>query len=476
MFSKKKKAAAPAGAPLQKANVPSPVTIIIVIIMLCAIATYLIPAGEFARVKDVNTGRSVVDPTSFAAVAQNPVGLMDLFMSITKGIQGASSIIGFLFIVGGAFAMVEATNAINAGMSAIMRKMRGRELLLIPVLMLALSVITTLAACSEEYIALLPVILSVCFALGFDSLTALGIVFCSIATGYCSACTNAFSVGIAQGIAGLPLFSGIELRIVILVVMYIVSVIFVTRHAMKVKKNPQISPMYELDQLRTKEELDDSMQMTKRHGLVLLVFFAAMIYMVYGVIKFGFYIDQLSAIFLMMGVVAGIVGGLKPKAMADAFINGCRNMLVPCIMVGMCKATTIILTEACILDTIINFLAGLLNGLPKFLTAFGMFVVQDVFNLLVPSASGQAAITMPIMAPLADVVGVTRQTAVLAYQFGDAITNCITPASGMTISCLAIAGVPLKKWWKFILPMVAVWCVVAFCFLTYATMISYGPF
>ena len=123
-----------------------------------------------------------------------------------------------------------------------------------------------------------------------------------------------------------------------------------------------------------------------------------------------------------------------------------------------------------------NFLAGLLNGLPKFLTAFGMFIVQDVFNLLVPSASGQAAITMPIMAPLADVVGITRQTAVLAYQFGDAITNCITPASGMTISCLAIAGVPLKKWWKFILPAVAIWCVVAFCFLTYATMINYGPF
>ena len=476
MFSKKKQSA-PAGATLQKANVPSPVTIIVLIILICAIATYLVPAGEFARVEDPNTGRNVVDPDSFAYVDQNPVGLMDLFMSITKGIQGASSIIGFLFIIGGAFAMVEATGAINNGLGVVVRKMRGRELLLIPVTMLIFSVVTTLAACSEEYIAFLPLVLSVCFAMGFDSLTALGIVFGSIATGYCSACTNAFTVGIAQGIAGLPMFSGIELRIAILVVMYIITTAFVMRHAMKVKKNPESSPMYELDKNRAKsEDFDDEQKLTKRQGLVLVVFAAAMVYLVYGVIKHGYYIDELSAIFLMMGVLAGIVGGLKPRAMADAFLQGCRNMLVPCIMVGLCKASTIILTDAAVLDTIINFLAGLLGSLPKFLTAFGMFVVQDLFNVLVPSGSGQAAITMPIMAPLADVVGVTRQTAVLAFQFGDAITNCITPASGMTISCLTIAGVPLKKWWKFVLPLVALWWIVAFGFLTYATMIGYGPF
>ena len=476
MFLKKKKTE-PEGNTLQKANVPSPVLIVVVIILCCALATYLVPAGEYARVTDPNTSRSVVDPNSYVRVDQNPIGLMDLFMSITRGIQGASSIIGFLFIIGGAFAMMEATGAINAGMGTVVRKMNGRELLLVPVVMFVFSLVTTLAACSEEYLAFLPLVLSVCFAMGFDSLTALGIVFGSIAIGYCSACTNAFTVGVAQGIAGLPMFSGIELRIAIYVVMYLVTVPFVMRHAMKVKKNPAASPMYELDQLRPKNEnFDDTQKMTTRHGLVLIAFAATMVYMVYGIIVHGFYIDELSAIFLMLGVIAGVLGGLAPSKMADSFIQGCRNMLVPCIMVGMCKATTIVLTDASVLDTIINFLAGLLGAFPPFLTAFGMFIVQDLFNIVVPSGSGQAAITMPIMAPLADVVGITRQTAVLAFQFGDAITNCITPASGMTISCLTIAGVPLKKWWKFILPLVALWWLVVFVFLTIATMTNYGPF
>ena len=476
MFSNKKKTE-PKGMTLEKAKVPSPVLIVVIIILCCALATYLVPAGEYARVADPNTGRSVVDPSSYTRVDQNPIGLMDLFMSITRGIQGASSIIGFLFIIGGAFAMMEATGAINAGMGTVVRKMNGRELLLVPVVMLVFSVVTTLAACSEEYLAFLPLVLSVCFAMGFDSLTALGIVFGSIAIGYCSACANAFTVGVAQGIAGLPMFSGIELRIAVFVVMYLVTVPFVMRHAMKVKKNPASSPMYELDQLRPNtENFDDTQKMTKRHGLVLVAFAATMVYMVYGIIEHGFYIDELSAIFLMLGVIAGVLGGLSPTKMADSFIQGCRNMLVPCIMVGMCKATTIVLTDASVLDTIINFLAGLLDSFPPFLTAFGMFIVQDLFNIVVPSGSGQAAITMPIMAPLADVVGVTRQTAVLAFQFGDAITNCITPASGMTISCLTIAGVPLKKWWKFILPLVALWWLVAFVFLTIATMTNYGPF
>lgn len=175
-------------------------------------------------------------------------------------------------------------------------------------------------------------------------------------------------------------------------------------------------------------------------------------------------------------MVAGILGGLTPTRMADSFVSGCRTLLVPCLMVGLCKSITIVLTDACIMDTIIHFLAGLLKSLPPALTAFGMFVVQDLFNILVPSGSGQAAITMPIMAPLADLVGISRQTAVLAFQLGDAFTNSITPASGMTVSCLAIAGVPLKKWWKFVLPLFAIWVLVAFCFLTYATATGYGPF
>jgi uncharacterized ion transporter superfamily protein YfcC len=177
-----------------------------------------------------------------------------------------------------------------------------------------------------------------------------------------------------------------------------------------------------------------------------------------------------------MGLATGIIGGLNVRKIADSFVAGCKDMMLPCLIVGLCKAATIILNDANVMDTIVHALAGILNHVPASLTAFGMFVVQDLFNILVPSGSGQAAITMPIMAPLADVVGVTRQTAVFAFQFGDAFTNCISPASGMTMSCLALAAVPYKKWLRFIIPLIAIWWVVALCFLTYATAIKIGPF
>ena len=298
-----------------------------------------------------------------------------------------------------------------------------------------------------------------------------------MAAGYGAGCTNAFTVGVAQGISGLPLFSGIQLRLVVLVTLYLLNTAFVMIHAMRVKKDPTRSSVYELDRLRTSAaDIHGDESLTTRHILVLLAFLVTIVFLVYGVIKFGFYIDELAALFLIMGVAAGILGGLNPTRMANSFMKGCGNMLLPCIMVGMCKSITIILDGANIMDTIIHFLASLLNSFPPALTAFGMFMVQDIFNILVPSGSGQAAITMPIMAPLADLVGITRQTAVLAFQFGDAFTNCITPASGMTVSCLAIAGVPLKKWWKFILPLFALWWVAAFVFLTFATVTGYGPF
>lgn len=461
----------------KRKGAPNPIVIIIGIILVSALASYIVPSGVFERVLDPNTDRMVVDPSSFHYTEQNPTGFFDLFKSLTRGLQSASDIIAFLFVIGGAFGVMEATGAIKSGMGTLVLKMRGRELLLVPVCMAIFTCGSAFAANEEEYLAFLPLILSICLAMGFDSLTALGIVFGSTGAGIASGCTNPFTVGVAQGIAGLPLFSGIELRLVSLVVLYVINATFVTLYARKVKANPRASSMYELDRARTDTfAVNEEERMTGRHKLVLLIFVATIAILVYGVIQYGFYIDELAALFLIMGIAAGLVGGLRPGEIADSFIKGCHNMLFPCVMVGFCKATTIILTDALIMDTIIHFLAGLLTGIPATLTACGMFLIQALFNFLVPSGSGQAAITMPIMAPLADLVGITRQTAVLAFQFGDASTNCITPASGMTMSALAIAGVPLNKWWKFFVPLVLIWWGIAILFLIYATLTGYGPF
>lgn len=455
---------------------PSPIIILVCVIVLCALASYVIPAGVYDRVKDVHTGKMVVDPATFHYVAQKPTGFMDFFTVLNKGFKGGISIIAFLFIVGGSLNMLAKTGAIIAGLSTLVRKMRNHSILLIPVLMTTLATFSTLAGCNEEYLAFTPLVVSVALALGFDSLTALGILFCSVAAGYGAGCTQPFSVGVAQGIAGVPIFSALPYRVGIFVVLLILNISFVMYHAYKVKKNPESSPVYEIDRAKADTiKIDEAQELSGRQAICLGLLGLNFVGIIVGVLKFDFYMNEISAMFIIMGVLSGIICGLKPNDICDAFLEGCKGMMLPCLAVAMCKSATILLDNARVMDTIIHYLAGMLDIFPSSIIAFGMFIIQDLFNLLVPSSSGQAAISMPIMAPLADIVGLTRQTAVFAFTFGDAFTNCITPASGATMSYLAMANVPYKKWAPFVLPLIGMWWIVAFCFLTYATAIKLGP-
>lgn len=223
-------------------------------------------------------------------------------------------------------------------------------------------------------------------------------------------------------------------------------------------------------------DLSEAVKLTLRQKLVLLTLLGAMIVMVIGIIKFGFYIDELAALFLIAGLIAGFVGGLKPGQIAEEFLKGCGNLLFAGVMIGLCNAALIVLEDANIMDTIIHALAGLLDGLPPMLSACGMFVVQDLFNILVPSGSGQAAITMPLMAPLADLIGLTRQTSVLAFQLGDAFTNVMAPTGGELLAACAMAKIPWGKWAKWLFPLFLLWWIVAFLSLIVAVQIGYGPF
>lgn len=455
---------------------PSPIIILVCVIVFCAIASYIIPAGVYDRVKDVQTGKMVVDPSTFHYVAQKPTGFLDFFTSINKGFKGGISIIAFLFMVGGSLNILAKTGAIVAGLSALVEKLKDRSVLLIPVLMTTLATFSTLAGCNEEYLAFTPLVVSVALALGFDSLTALGMLFCSVAAGYGAGCTQPFSVGVAQGIAGVPIFSGLPYRMGIFVVLLVLNISYVMYHAHKVKKDPKSSPVYEIDLLkRDTIDLSAAEKLSTRQTICLGLLGLNFVGIIVGVLKFDFYMNEISAMFLIMGILSGIICRLSPNDICDAFLEGCKGMMLPCLAVAMCKAATILLDNAKVMDTIIYYLAGMLDIFPSSIIAFGMFIIQDCFNLLVPSSSGQAAISMPIMAPLADIVGLTRQTAVFAFTFGDAFTNCITPASGATMSYLAMANVPYKKWAHFILPLIGMWWIVAFCFLTYATAIHLGP-
>ena len=455
---------------------PSPVLILVCVIVLCALASYVIPAGVYDRVKDVHTGKMVVDPATFHYVAQKPTGFMDFFTVVNKGFKGGISIIAFLFMVGGSLNVLAKTGAIIAGLSTLVKKMRNHSILLIPVLMTTLATFSTLAGCNEEYLAFTPLVVSVALALGFDSITALGMLFCSVAAGYGAGCTQPFSVGVAQGIAGVPIFSALPYRVGIFFVLLALNIAYVMYHAYKVKKNPESSPVYEIDRAKANTiNLEENPELTTRQAICLALLGLNFVGIIFGVLKYDFYMNEISALFIIMGILSGIICGLKPNDICDAFMEGCKGMMLPCLAVAMCKAATILLDNAKVMDTIIHYLAGMLDIFPSSIIAFGMFIIQDCFNLLVPSSSGQAAISMPIMAPLADLVGLTRQTAVFAFTFGDAFTNCITPASGATMSYLAMAGVPYKKWARFVLPLIGMWWIVALCFLTYATAIKLGP-
>ena len=438
----------------------NPMVLLGIIMFLAFLASYIVPAGEYSRVLNPVLNKEVVDPATFHYIQQQPVSPFYLFQSLTLGLQNAAEIISFLFIIGGMFAIMDATGAINAGLSNVVEKMKGRELLMIPVVMVLFSLLSAFAGCFEEFLAFTPLVIGVSVAMGFDSLTAIAIVFCAAPVGYAGAMTNPFTVGVAQGICGLPMFSGMGLRAVLFVVMNIVTIPYVMWYANKVRKNPELSTVREEDLLYNSHlKLQETPVITLRHKLVLVLFVATIATVVLGVLKFDFYINEMAGLFLLCGILAGIIGGLSSGEIADAFLAGCSNMLFANLVIGMCNGAVLIMQNAHIMDTVIHYMASMLNGLPPTLSACGMFIVQDVFNLVV-----------------ADLIGVTRQTAVLAFQMGDAFTNVFAPTSGEVVAACAMAHISFGKWFRWLAPLFAIWCVVAMVFMVIAVQIHYGPF
>mgnify|MGYP001003896813 FL=1 len=456
----------------------NPMLFLVAIMLIVTVASYIVPVGSYDRV--MVDGQEIVDPESYHSVERSLITPFNLLVSVTLGMQRGSAIIFFLLIIGAMFAILDGTGAINAGMTNIVRAMKGKEFLMIPVCMIVFGMGSAFCANFEEFLAFVPLVLACCLTMGFDSLTAVGIIFCAAAAGYGGAITNAFTTGIAQSIAGLPMFSGMGLRIAVFVVLLTVSIIYVTWHALRVKKNPQLSSTYEMDLVTAKNvalNVDNSVPLTTRQKIVLVIFVGGIAFTVYGIIVKGYYIDELAGIFLAIGIIGGLVGGLRPGEICEHFEKGCVNMLFPCLMVGLANSVIILLEQSNMMDSIIHLLVSALNGLSPMLTAFGMFITTDLFNVLIPSGSGKAAIVMPIMVPLADMMDITRQTSVLAFQLGDAFTNVMAPTGGEILAALAMCGgVSFKKWMKYLLPLFIAWWIVAFIFLAIAVQTGYGPF
>ncbi|MED1796135.1 YfcC family protein [Brevibacillus nitrificans] len=455
-------------------RVPHVFVILFSVILLAAIATYVVTPGEYDRAEDAN-GRMIAVDGSYHPVEADRAGFMDVFQAVYTGMTGASDIIFYIFIVGGSFGILRSTNVIEGAVGSISKRMAGREKLIIPVLMVFFALGGAMLGLAEETIPYITILVPLMLRLGFDSMTGAAVVLLGTSAGFASAFMNPFTVGVAQGIAQIPVFSGLGLRLIMWVVFVGVSIWFVMRYADKVKKDPKSSITYDSD-LTLKEKQSPTEQfvgLTGRQKLVLTILLATLVVLAIGVSKLGWYLTEIAGLFLLMGVLMGIVSKLSLNDIAEAFIEGCRTLVMGALVVGVARGILVVLQDGKIMDTILYGLANAVGSLPTSLTAIGMYIVQCLISYIIPSGSGQAAVTMPIMAPLGDLVGVTRQTAVLAFQLGDGISNIFTPTSGYFMAGLALAGVSWVKWAKWLLPLIICHYILGAVFVTIAHLIGY---
>lgn len=455
--------------------VPHVYVILLALILLCSALSYVVPAGQYDMT--VADGREVVDAATYHTVEATPVTLMQMLSAVPRGMTQSAQIIFFIFIVGGAFAILQRTGAIEAGIGRVCQLLRGRTLVLLPVIVTLFSLGGAVFGMSEETIPFAPIFVSLCIAMGYDSLTGTAIVFCGAAAGYAGAFMNPFTLQVAQGIAGLPILSGMGFRIVMYVAFVLLSSVFIMAYATRVKRNPERSPMFEEDRAREDViDLEHLKPFGEQEKAVLLVFLAAIVLLVVGVIRWGWYMDEISALFMGMAIVVALVARMTPNEFAVTFGQGMSEIASGALVIGFARGLLVVLTDGNILHTILHAVAGVLSGLPAVVSAVGMYVFQCLLNFLVPSGSGQAAVSIPIMAPLGDLVGVTRQTACIAFQLGDAISNIFTPTSGFFMAGLALAKIPWTKWAKWILPLIGMQYALGAVFVVIAHLIGLGPF
>lgn len=445
-----------------------------IIVVVISILTFLLPSGEFER-EEVE-GRTVVIPGTFETVEAENLSIMDIFMSFHTGLVQSADIVFTVFIFGGAIGIMHRTGALDSMIKRLVSMFQKQAYILIAALILVFALLGSLIGLAEEILVYIPIIIPLMIALRFDAMTAVGVIFLGVlGVGFTSALTNPYTVGVAQTIAELPYMSGWELRLPIFVTFYIVTVWYIVRHARKVKKNPELAINGSYDPA-SGNDIDWNFKMPVRHLISIIIFVLGIGLLIYGVIVHQWYVGEISAVILVAGVLMGLVSRLKLNEIGEGFVKGAQDIAVGALIIGFARAIVVVMEQGYMLDVVLNTASGLLNNLPTEIAAVGMFITQLFINFFVPSGSGQAALTIPVMAPLSDLLGITRQTAVLAFQLGDGIANIIVPTFGVLLAALSIAGISYGKWLKWILPYFLIQVGLGIVFVIVAQMIELGPF
>ena len=430
--------------------------LIVSIIVAAQLLTYLIPQGAFDRTPLAHDpSRLGVVADSYARVAPNDEVSLEpwhFLLAVPKGLAAAQEIIFLIFVTGGVIKILRVSGAIDAALHRAVHRLGGAPWILIAGCLLIFGFGAFTIGMGEEYVPLIPIIVTMSLAMRMDAIVAMGMVWIPYGIGWACAGTNPFNVVIAQNIAAVPIFSGLGARVVLLLLFLAVAFHHLYRYAIRVQKDPAQSLVAHID-YSTGFEPPEDVELTGSRIAILVVFAGAIVGFVYGAATYGWYIGELMAVFLGVGVLAAVLSRMSPGATSRSFIAGAAEMTAAALMVGFARTIEVVLSDGQVIDTIINAIAGAVRGLGPEAAALGMLIVQTICNLFIPSGSGQAVVTMPIMSPLATLTGVPQQTAVLAFQFGDGFTNMIVPTSALVMGALALGKIPYGAWARFIAPL-----------------------
>lgn len=457
----------------RKFEMPDAMVILFSLLLLVWIVSFIIPSGQFDTEGDTN----VVIPGSYEKVETEPIGVMDLFLSVQKGLVESANLIFLVLIIGGAIAVIEHPGTINAGVKTLVDKTKGRKYLLIGIVSVVFGIISTLGMSANAVIAFIPLGIILARTLNLDAIAGVSIIYLGYYAGQAAAVFDPIILGVAQGIAGVPIFSGYGFRIIIFIVLLITTILYVFHYVKKISDNPSKSIMG-TQRFADKDIVDETENIPSfsfTHIIIILLFFLTIGTFVFGSLQLGWGINELAAVFLVNALLTALVSKQTPNSFVKTFMGGARNILYGALIIGIARSIVVLMEEGMILDTIVNAIFIPLSNLTPIIGAIAMFIFNLFFNILVPSGSGQASVVMPLMTPLADLLDLTRQTAVIAFKLGDGITNMITPISGVLMAVLAVGGVSYTKWLRYIMPLVGLWTLIGLIFVIIAVIINYGP-
>ncbi len=425
-----------------------------IFILVCTAATWILPAGEFDRVQNTS-GRTVVVAGTYHRIEQSPVGPFKMVESVYDGMLDAGEVIFFIMIAYASIGLIISSGAFNGLVSWLLRVFKGKSRsLIIPIFITILGAASSTIGVFEEAFPFVPIFVGIAIAMGYDAIVGLAIVALGVAIGYSGAAMNPFTVGMAQSIAELPPMSGFPYRIFCHAAMIAVASAYTMRYAVRIQEDPSKSLLYGTDfasHIKSDENLENY-RLGKREICVLATLALGIIAVVYGTKTYGWYLRELCAVFLVMGLVTAAIMSWSPSETADKIAKSFADMAMAAMMIGLARGILVVLREGCIIDTVVYGMSVPLSYMPSWLAAECMLIIQTLLNFLVPSGSGQAVISMPIMAPLSDLLGISRQVAVLCFQFGDGLSNIVWPTASTPILA-ALAGVKLERWWKWMIPL-----------------------